>query len=123
MAEYGDVIKQRLKEAWGYRCGVDTAFLTEEIMGDVTKVRYRCMAFIKRTEDAQDFALCQAVKKFAKEHSIDILEISDKEIIDVIAKLRPEKPKDDRYCGKCWVNLRKTDNYCPNCGTRIDWGE
>ena len=123
MAEYGDVIKQKIQDAIGNMCGVEMILLNDEFLKDNVKLRYRVAPFINRIEHARDLAFAKAAKMWADQNNIDILDITDKEVIDVIDKLKAVKPESNRYCGKCLENLRKTDNYCPNCGTRIDWDE
>ena len=46
-------------------------------------------------------------------------------ILELVDKATPMKPKrNKRYCGNCdTVRLLPYDNYCSNCGYKIDWEE
>lgn len=44
---------------------------------------------------------------------------------ELVDKATPMKPKrNERYCGNCdTVRLLPYDNYCSNCGYKIDWSD
>ena len=44
---------------------------------------------------------------------------------ELVDKETPMKPKrNKRYCGNCdTVRLLPYDNYCSNCGQKIDWSD
>lgn len=112
------IYEELIQKTFGKRVGF--SICVDEPFKGADTIRYRLVpVLIKKHTDAEQLARIQAIRAYAEEHNIDILEVSDQEIIEVIDKIKGVETGNPFYCGACFEEVRRGYKYCPNCGTLI----
>jgi len=112
------IYEELIQKTFGKRVGF--SICVDEPFKGADAIRYRLVpVLIKKHTDAEQLARIQAIRAYAEEHNIDILEVSDQEIIEAIYKIRGLAPSGQYFCGKCFEHIHEEHKYCPYCGTLI----
>ena len=113
-----NIYEEIIQKTFGKRVGF-SIYYDEPFKGADT-ILYRLVpVLIKKHTDAEQLARVQAIRAYAEEHNIDILEVSDQEIIEVINKIKGVETRNPFFCGECLEDIRTTYKYCPHCGAEM----